>query len=387
MLANRGRTAIVVGAGIGGLSTAIALRRVGIEATVCERASELREVGSGLTLWVNAMRALDKLCVADAVAARGAVVERLENRLWRGEQLQTLPIGELGDRYGTHNVSIHRAELQGTLAAALDDGAVRLGMRCEGFAQDRDGVEVRFADGSVRRTDLLIGADGINSAVRAALHGDSAPRYAGYTCWRSAATIDHPLLAPTVYTQLYGPGATFGVFPIGRGMVSWYGTLVTPEGGGPATAAERKREAQRVFADWYEPVRAVIDATDEAGFVRQDIYDRRPIDRWGAGRVTLVGDAAHPTTPTLGQGGCMAIEDAVVLAKSLSLGGDIPIALRQFESQRAGRTGGIVRQARRHGVFYHGANPALRAVRDRFLKAAPVRVAMQQVDKLMGYEA
>jgi 2-polyprenyl-6-methoxyphenol hydroxylase-like FAD-dependent oxidoreductase len=379
--------AIVVGGGIGGLAAGIGLQKAGLEVTVCERMPELKEVGSGLTLWTNAMRALGKLGVADPVGARGAVVEHLENRDWRGEEFTTLPIHKIGEKFGAPCVSIHRAELQGALASCLAPGTLRLGVQCTGFTQDDGGVTVQFSDGREQRADVLVGADGIKSAIRAQLFGASPPRYSGYTCWRSAARLQHPGLSPTLYTQLYGPGSTFGIFPIGPGYVSWYGTKMTPAGGGTGKSPDWKREAQAEFKEWYEPVRAVIDATPETGFSRQDIYDLEPIDLWSKGRVTLLGDAAHATTPTLGQGGCMAIEDSVVLARCLSEGSDVPTSLRRYSDQRFRRANGIVRQARRHGVLYHADNPVLGGARYLFLKYAPVSIAMKEVEKLMGYEA
>lgn len=377
-----------MGGGIGGLSAGIGLQRAGFEVIVLERMPELREVGSGLTLWTNAMRALGKLGVADTVRARGAVIERLENRDWRGEPFATLPIHKIGEKFGAPCVSIHRAELQSALAAALPPGTLRLGVQCSGFSQDDRGVTVQLSDGSEQRADLVVGSDGIKSTIRAQLFGASPPRYSGYTCWRSAAHLAHPGLEAGLYTQLYGSGYTFGIFPIGPGFFSWYGTRMTPAGGGTGkSAADWKREAQAEFKECYEPVRAVIDATPEAGFSRQDIYDLKPIDLWSKGRVTLLGDAAHATTPTLGQGGCMAIEDAVVLSRVLAGAGDIPASLRSYSDQRFRRANGIVRQARRHGVLYHAANPLMETVRNIFLKRAPVSIAMREVEKLMGYEA
>jgi 2-polyprenyl-6-methoxyphenol hydroxylase-like FAD-dependent oxidoreductase len=249
------------------------------------------------------------------------------------------------------------------------------------------GVTARLADGSEERADVLVGADGIRSTVRTQLFGAPQPRYSGYTCWRSAVNLKHPKLEPEQYTQLYGRGSNFGIFPIGDDYWSWYGTKITAAGGGAGgDGATWKREAMDQFRDWYETVPAVIEATDERAFHRQDIYDLRPIQTWGEGRVTLLGDAAHATTPTLGQGGCMAIEDAVVLGRMLAEDGDVPAALRSYWEQRRDRANGIVRSARRQGVIYHGATPVIGAARYMML-SGPVPVAMRVVDKLMGYEA
>lgn len=384
--------AIVVGAGIGGLSAAVALRARGVDVTVYERMPELREVGSGLTLWVNAMRSLDKFNAKEKIRARGAEVHSIENRRADGHAYKTLPIAEIGEKYGTHSVSIHRGELQSGLAELLPDGVVQLNAQVTGFEQDAEGVTVRFADGREDRADVLIGADGIGSTIRTQLFGKPQPRYSGYTCWRSAVHIKHPKLEPTVYTQLYGRGSNFGIFPIGDGYWSWYGTKMTDAGGGAGGGAGGngpvwKQQALAQFKDWYETVPAVIEATDETAFVRQDINDLKPIDTWGEGRVVLLGDAAHATTPALGQGGCMAIEDSVVLARELSSTDDVAAALKGYNEARRDRANGIVRSARRQGYLYHGPNALVGAVRTMTLGAAPVAIAMRVVDKLMGYEA
>jgi 2-polyprenyl-6-methoxyphenol hydroxylase-like FAD-dependent oxidoreductase len=378
---------IVVGAGIGGLSTALALRRVGIEATVHERMPELYEVGSGLTLWVNAMRALQEIGVADAVQENGAVVEAIENRTAEGRLLSVLPIAQVAAKHGAPSVSIHRGVLQQTLAQHLPDGALRVDDEYVDHEDDGAGVTVRFRDGREERTDVLLGADGITSSIRGQLFEPPVLRYSGYTCWRSAATLDHPELHPTTYVQLYGKKSTFGMFPIGPSRWSWYGTKITAAGGaGRRSGAEWKEEAREVFAGWYDPVRAVIDATPDEAFIRQDINDLEPIEEWTRGCVAVLGDAAHATTPTLGQGGCGAIEDAVVLARKLGAGGDVASSLREYAAGRKARANGIVRQARRHGAIYHGVNPVLGVARGVMLRS-PVSIAMREVDKLMGYKA
>jgi 2-polyprenyl-6-methoxyphenol hydroxylase-like FAD-dependent oxidoreductase len=380
--------AVVVGAGIGGLSAAIALRNAGADVTVHEKMPELHEVGSGLTLWVNAMRALEKMGVDEAVRERGAVLEAIENYRADGTQFKTLPIAQVAAKRGAPSVSIHRAILQQTLAEALPDGALRLGSECTGVEQDGDGVRLSFADGGEERADLVVAADGIRTTIGNQVFGELPLRYSGYTCWRSAVQADHPELDPKNYLQFYGTRSTFGIFAIGNGTWSWYGTRFTEQGGGDGgNGAQWKEEAQQAFEGWPEAVRAVIGETPEKVFVRQDICDRVPIESWVSGRVALLGDAAHPTTPTLGQGGCQAIESALVLGRVISEEPDVPAALRRYESERKERANGIVRQAWRHGKMYHGVNPALRVARDTVILRGPVRIAMREVDKLMGYEA
>jgi len=166
---------VIIGAGIGGLATAIALRQAGVETKVFERAGELREIGAGITLWANAIKALRKLHVADAVLAGGALAAGGEVRSWHGEVLYEVPVGAWEERYGV-SVGLHRADLQTALLSALPDDAVQLGAECVGFEQDAASVTVRFAGGREERSELLIGADGLNSTIRAQLFGDEKPR-------------------------------------------------------------------------------------------------------------------------------------------------------------------------------------------------------------------
>ena len=378
----------MIGAGIGGLTAAIALRCVGAEVTLYEQMPELTEVGSGITLWVNAMRVLQKLGVDDTVRDNGGVVDDLDSLTWDGKPRTPLPIRRLAERYGAPSVGIHRAVLQATLAGALDDGVLQLGAKCTGFELDGDGVRVRFENGREERADVLVGADGIRSTIHRQLRGEPQVRYSGYYCWRSSAHLEHPQLTAGRYVQLYATNSNFGIFPIGPDRWAWYGTQVGPSVAGQGADRERwKHEALDKFKDWWSPVSAVIEATPAAEMACHDISDRVPITGWTRGPVALLGDAAHPTTPTLGQGGCMAIEDALVLARSLEGEEDIASGLRRYEGQRVEHTSKMVRKAWRHGRIYHGINPALRTVRDLFILRAPERIAMREVDKLLGYEA
>lgn len=283
--------AIVIGGGIGGLTAAIALRRVGVEAVVFERAAEMREIGAGVSIWTNAVKALAKIGLADAVRAGGR------------EGIS----GALEERFGP-NVLTTRPGIQQTLLSALPQDAVRLDAECAGFRQDDSGVTALFADGSEERGDLLVGADGLYSAVRAGLFDDGPPRYAGFTAWRGMTRVES--VPENTSFEAWGRGGLFGVAPLGGGDFYWFATKNAPEGEGDAPAG-RKAELLERFGSWAEPVPAVIRAADEGEILRHDVYDRDPPARWGVGRVTLLGDAAHPMTPNLGQGACQAIEDAV----------------------------------------------------------------------------
>lgn len=214
---------MVVGAGIGGLTTAVALRRRGIEVTVLERAGQLREIGAGLTLWPNAMRALRRVGLADAVAAAGAPALFGTLRSSSGAALLRPPFRELERRYGEPGIALLRGDLQRLLLDQVG-GAVRLGTTCVGATQDKNGAAALLADGSRAEADLLIGADGLRSVVRASLFDDRPPRYAGYTAWRGVA----PLPAETEGFESWGRGERFGMVPLGRGVAYWFGTANAP---------------------------------------------------------------------------------------------------------------------------------------------------------------
>jgi 2-polyprenyl-6-methoxyphenol hydroxylase-like FAD-dependent oxidoreductase len=385
--ATTGTRAIIVGGGIGGLSAAIALRRVGIDATVFERMGELR-VGSGLTIWTNAMKALYRLGVGEAVQASGTPLERFETRTSRGKLLASVPVGQMGRKLGQESAGVQRAELQAILLRALDELVVRRGETCVGYEQDDAGVTAHFADGQQERGDLLIGADGINSTIRAQCLGMAQPRYAGYVGWGSDAKLEVPQYPPGTFVVSHGPGSAFGIIPAGPGTVAWFGTLRTTAGaGGHDAPGERKRRLLERFRDWHEPIQAILEATDAARIIRMDIHDREPVERWGEGRVTVLGDAAHPLIPTLGQGACLAIEDAVVLARCLSLGGDVSAALRLYEKQRIARSASVQRQAWQLGYVFHRESRWGCALRDAFLRLQPTRPALKALERTVAYEA
>lgn len=376
---------MIVGGGIGGLAAALALGRAGLEVVVFERAPELREVGAGISLWANATRALKWLGVYEKIRASGAAEIGGELRSWRGEMFSKIPADDLRARFGEANLAVHRADLQGALFSALPPATVRLGAELTGFEQTGEGVLARFADGREERGDLLVGADGIHSSVRAQLFGRLAPRYAGYTAWRGIAEADGRL-PEGIGLNLWGRGSEFGLAGIGRGRFYWFATRNAPEGE-PESAAGRKREVLGLLSGWYEPATTAVASTDEAEILRNDIYDRDPLGSWGAGRVTLLGDAAHPMTPNLGQGACQAIEDAVVLARCLGGGDGISHSLRLYEGRRVRRTATVVRRSRLAGRVAQTENPLLCRLRDELARRTSGRAQLRLYDEIARYRA
>lgn len=382
-MAARGRV-IIVGGGIGGLCTALALRNAGIEATVYERARELGEIGAGISLWANAVTALRAIDLADAVLAVCVPGTSGEIRRWDGTFLAEISSRELERKYGAAHIAVHRADLQAVFLDALGRDAVQLGARCTSFEQADDAVRVCFSDGREVRGAALVGADGIRSSVRAQLHGKHEPRYAGYTAWRGVAPFSHPSLRIGVGIETWGRGQRFGVTHIGGGRVYWFATRNTVEGEEDA-AGGRKAELLARFRGWHAPIEAVIEATDDDAILRNDIYDRPPLKRWGEGRVTLLGDAAHPMTPNLGQGACQAIEDAVVLAACLRHNANVSEALRTYELRRIPRTTAVARRSRMTGWYGQQERPAICWLRDTLMKHTPPGVQRKQLETMIQF--
>jgi 2-polyprenyl-6-methoxyphenol hydroxylase-like FAD-dependent oxidoreductase len=365
---------IVVGGGIAGLSAAIGLRRSAHEVIVLERAPRIDPIGAGLTLFANAMSALDRLGMHDAVAAHGAPAKRSAILTWEGPELAQVPRDLLE---GT--IAIHRADLQRELAAAA--GEVRLGAEINAVEQHDDGVVARGADGSEERGDLLIGADGLSSVIRSAI-ADVRPRYAGYTAWRGVSPVP---VEPGRLTESWGVGERFGLVDIGRGRTYWFATKNAPEGE-PDEPEGKKAEILRRFSGWHEPIAAIVESADEGAILRNDVYYLEPLPRWSEGRVVLVGDAAHATTPGVGQGAAQAIEDAVVLADRLVPSGHLATALGEYEAIRRPRAEAVLKLSRRADKAAQLASPLGWRFRNAMVRRLPERARRRRLEPLVRYK-
>ena len=353
----------MIGGGIGGLAAACALQRAGMRVTVFERNHELREVGAGLTLWANAVQVLQELGLASEIAAVSAPLTHFECWSWRGKRLGSMPLDSIEKAMGAANIGIHRADLLRLLAGTLAPGTVQVDAHCVGFTQEEEGVTSHFADGQHHHADVLVGADGLHSVIRTQELGQRPPRYSGYTTWRGVAPLEDAQVSPGISSETWGRGLRFGMFPIGNGRVAWYATRNCPAGG-QDRPGERKSVLQRLFHDWRAPIEQLIEATDEAAILRNDIFDRKPVRHWGSGRVTLLGDAAHPPTPNLGQGACQALEDVLILARCLGNARECTGALRAYEASRMKRSAAIIKQSYRFGRIGQWENPLLCSLRD-----------------------
>jgi 2-polyprenyl-6-methoxyphenol hydroxylase-like FAD-dependent oxidoreductase len=373
---------VVAGAGIGGLTAAIALRAGGLSVIVLERAPELREVGAGITLWSNALRALRAVGADQAVISRGAELQQGELRTPDGRILARTPLAPVSLRVGSPCIALRRADLIEALRSRLPSAVIRTASTVEsfdehGFDEHSHVVRVRVAKGESLHCSVLVGADGLGSAVRAQLHGDAPPRYSGYTCWRAIATTPPTSLErfePGTAFETWGPGRRFGALRVTGEQVYWFATQSTAQG---QSDVDARAELLETFRGWHAPIEALVRDTPNSAILRNDIFDRDPLPvsgaaSWGRGRVTLLGDAAHPSTPNLGHGACMAIEDALVLSRCLAgKRADMPAALREYERSRDARTRTVTLRSRRLGDVGQLGNPGACRVRNVIMRALP----------------
>lgn len=363
---------IIIGAGVAGLTAGIALTRAGIDATVFEASSELREIGSGLGVQYAAMKALRKIGLEDEVHQLGQPLTAMAWTKWNGKPLVTIPHIPLKEKLGAQTHNVHRGEFLSLLVRELGRDRIVVGARFRSFEEDATGVTAHFEDGRTERGAVLLGADGARSILRSHSLGDGDPRRTNVVVWRSMPRFEHPLLPLGVLRQAYGPGKMFSVVPGTKGRVFWFAVgLVSEFGEEPTT--DPKQELLNAYGDWAEPVVELLHATPETEITRTQIFDRPPASHWGTARATLAGDAAHPMMPTLGQGASTGIEDGIVLAENLSQAGSladgaaVERALSAYETDRIARTTPLVKDAHKFAPIALASNPVTTRLRDLFL--------------------
>jgi salicylate hydroxylase len=343
----------ICGGGVGGMAAAIALLRQGHDVTIFEQAAEFGRVGADVNLTPNAVHALDRLGIGETLRAHAARPTHRISRMWdTGEETSRLPMSSAAeDRYGAPQLTIHRADLLAALQARLPGTAIRFGTRVTGIAQTEAGVSVHLSDGTATAFDAVIGADGIHSAVRTALFGPDAPKFTGLVSWRATFPRERAgdIADPDAFTKWWGPTADRQIvtFPLTGGREIFVFATNPQEGWQEEgwTLPGDIAELRAAYADFHPKARALLDACDSV--TRSALHVREPMAHWSQGRVTLLGDAAHPMVPFMAQGACMAIEDAVVLSRALEdvAPGDVPAALQVYERARIPRTAQVQRSS------------------------------------------
>lgn len=354
---------IIVGGGIGGAATALALHQAGFEPVVYERAHALQEVGAGIALWANATHILQQLGLLREAMQVGCLTTNYQFNSQQGQELVNIPV----DGFELPVLGIHRAELHQLLWRNLTHEKLVLGQTFERFEQDGNQVRAYFTSGLTVEGDALIGADGLRSRVRAALLGDYPPTYRHFKTWRGLTDYVPNRYRPGYIQEFLGAGKGFGLMRLGKERMYWYAAAVAPEAQ-PDAAIGRKQELEQMFQNWFPSIPDLIAATDEADILTTDLYDRPATRPWSQQNVTLVGDAAHPMLPTMGQGACTALEDAWVVAQCLRTQPDLISAFQHYESLRFPRTKAIVQQSLRSSKMGELTSPIAIGLRNTAMK-------------------
>lgn len=359
----------IVGGGLGGLAAAVALRQRGIEADVYERTRELSEIGAGLNLSPNALKAFRTLGIEQAALEIGFEADDQVIRSYRsGRALaRQKRTGDIAERFGAVFLCIHRADLLDILARALPQSAVHLGTACTGAESRGNHAVARFADGREIEADIVVGADGIHSAVRDSVFGRAEPRFTGCICWRGLVPAE--VLANTAHgremTAWWGPHGHIVHYPVRRGELVNFVAHFDSDGWTEESWTHEcdRSELMQTYATWNPHLLRLIESSER--YYKWALYDRDPLDRWVSGRVALLGDSAHPMLPYLGQGACMAIEDSCILAEAVARSPeDLDLALADYERLRLPRATRAQLGSRHRARQNHLASPLARLKRD-----------------------
>jgi 2-polyprenyl-6-methoxyphenol hydroxylase-like FAD-dependent oxidoreductase len=377
---------MILGGGIGGLCTAIALQKKGFQVKVYESAPQLKFLGAGLGLAANAVKALMDIGIGHELLQSGRVLSSFEILEENGKVITRTDSLKVSEKFGTDNVTIHRADLHRILLSYLQPQTLELGKTCKNIEQSAAGVRVFFHDGSEVKADYVIAADGVHSIVRQQLIPGSKPRYAGYTCWR--AVIDG---LPSGFhshraTETWGTKGRFGIVPLSNNRIYWFACKNAPYQD-KKLAQFTTKDLLRNFGNYHQPIPQILEMTSDEQLIWNDIIDIKPVKQFAFGRILLSGDAAHATTPNMGQGACQAIEDAIVLANCMAVySSDIEKAFKVFEQKRISRTARIVNTSWQLGKIAQLENKLLSGIRNGLLRLVPPSANEKQLQFLYNVD-
>lgn len=374
----------ILGGGIGGLCTAVALQQAGFNVRVYEASPEIKPVGAGLMLASNANQALARLGLWESIKKTGHIAAYLRICDRKGKLIQEVDNQKTHETYGFPTVTIHRAELQEILLNQLKPGTVILGKKAISASQSSTAVQVKFEDETEIQTDYLIAADGIHSAVRKGLLPESKPRYAGYTCWRG---VTHQLpegFDPDQFTETWGAKGRFGIVPLAGGRVYWFACINGPQNDA-SMRAYGPEELSEAFKDCHFPIPQLIRNTPKEAILWNDILDFKPIDKYVFDRIVLLGDAAHATTPNMGQGACQAIEGAVILGTCMREASSPEEAFRAYEKAKLEKAQWVVNNSWAFGKIAQLENPILVGLRNSLFRMMPAKSTEKRMKKLLTF--
>jgi 2-polyprenyl-6-methoxyphenol hydroxylase-like FAD-dependent oxidoreductase len=374
--------ALIIGGGIGGLTTALALEKQGIQAEVFEAGPGMMPQGAGIMMASNAMQVFGSLGVASAISESGVALDRLVVSDDHLRPIQQLEQATIREQFGYSTHTIGRTELREVLFNHVE-GPVHFAKKMERLENTENGVTAYFSDGTSSTGDVLVGADGIHSRVRQEVFGTQHLRYSGQTCWRGMASFQLKGKMANECWELWGKGGRFGFTPVNETTVYWFAVQKAPAGErDPETGVRDKKLAW--LMTFPDPVPALVKATEDDRILRNDIIDLKPLRSWSKGRVVLLGDAAHATTPNMGQGGCQAVESAWVLAHFLKKSKTIAAAFQQYEQTRREKAFQVVQSSWRIGKLAHWSYG--QRLRNWMLRRAPEELTRKRMEALFTLE-
>ena len=379
-----GKKVIIIGAGISGLTATIALQQLGMRVRIYEKADSLRTTGTGLSVMANAIAALKTIGVNDIIEAAGQPIRIFEIKNTQGKTITTFPLDTVGKELGAENVNIHRQRLHNALLSKVEGDVIELNKSFESYTQNEDEVKVKFTDGSTLSADLLLGADGFNSAVREQLAGKTEIQTVPYVAWLATTPIKLPQFEAGYVCHYWGQGRRFGLIDIGHDEYYWWGTknVASPS---VYVKSNSKKEVLDTYQGWSPEISTVINATKESDILKVHTCDRKTLSSWTEGRVALIGDAAHAMLTSLGQGAAQGIVDAAVLADCLKHSTKVSLGLKQYEDVRLSKANSVVRLARSLSAIEQLDNRLLIALRNLYFKWTPQSVFEKQNRDILSF--
>ena len=368
---------IIIGGGIGGLTTAIALYQKGFDLKVYEAAPELRETGAGILLASNAMTLFQRLGISDQIQAAGNVLDTVALTDHKGNNLSVVDLKRITKTYGNGTIAIHRGKLQQILLKNLPNHLIETGKRLKKIENTEGGIKALFEDGSIAEADILIGADGIKSVVRTHLFGEMPFRYSGQTCWRGVAPFQ--LKNPKVSNEMWGTrgGLRAGAVQVNTTETYWYITM-KQEAGWQILPEDTKPFLLNLVAEFPSEIKEVLEHTPENAIIHTDLSDFKPIKTWYKDNIVLLGDAAHATTPNLGQGACQAVKDAYVLTDCLARYPSVSEAFQVYQNMRIAKAQFVIKTSYQIALLNNIGGSIGYRLRNGLLRLTPQSIGEQQ---------
>ncbi|MBV7440029.1 FAD-dependent monooxygenase [Weeksellaceae bacterium TAE3-ERU29] len=362
----------IIGAGIGGLTTALTLQKRGLDVILYESSSEIKPVGAGIILASNAMQIFDKLGLKDKIEKAGNRISVMKITDEQFNPISVVNLSEYEQKYGVSNIAIHRGELQRILVNEVGFEHIKLSKRLSKI-EKTELFKLTFEDKTTAECKIVIGADGIKSVVRNQLFNENTIRNAHQYCWRGICEMN----LPENYHEAWGKGKRFGFVKISKNKVYWYALTNMP------VEIENLPE---IFKNFHADILKIISKTSKEQIITSEILDLKPIKKWQSKNVCLIGDAVHATTPNLGQGACQAIEDAYAIGQILDKGISIENTFKEYETNRKKKAHYIVKTSWTLGKLAHIENNLVIKLRNFIMKNTPKFLSKKQTDKIFEVE-